>query len=257
MFRATLCSVRGAGACVATLFACTVLLACTEVVEDDPSTLSDPDDEPADDPEDEPAVVHPCGDGDCDRSERGTPVPEADGRRIEVKPEHAPRVLSPMVAVPFDPEAAADEDPIPEGVALAAPRVSELEAEVTVVAELAEDAPVLERPFDAPSPDDAFVTWFTVTEVIAGDVTLGDTVVVTQPLTAGFPKSDGFLRPLPGKKYVLLLDRSTEDPDDFVLAGGRTHGHHAFLAEHDDGGFAFERGVPMPLDEIRTARSAR
>lgn len=246
MFRAKLCSVRGAGTCVATLFACTLLLACTEVVDDDPSTFSDPAEEPDDALDDDPVA-----------SQRGTPVPEADGHRIEVKPEHPPRVLEPMVAVPFDPEAAADEDPVPEGVHLAAPDLEKLEAEVTVVAELVEDAPVLDRPFDAPSPDDAFVTWFTVTEVIAGDVALGDHVVVSQPFTEGFPKSDGFLRPLPGKKYVLLLDRSSDDPDQFVLAGGQTHGHHAYLGQDDEGGFAFERGVPMPLDEIRTARSAQ
>lgn len=239
--------VRAIGTAAATTLACSVLVACTENSTQDDSGLQadvvDPDDEPTG----EPSGRLPG---------RGTPVTAVD-HGVSPQPDHAPQVLEPMVAVPFDPDSDEALDSVAIDAHLAQPPIDAIAAQLTVVVELAQDAPTMERAFEAPSAQDTFVTWFAVTEAIAGTATVGETLVVEQALLDGLPKSDGFLRPVPGRRYVLMLDASDADPDHYVIAGGGRLSHFGFLAERDDGAFAYDRGVPMSLDEIRKGRSDR
>lgn len=250
MLRALRSSTRAIGTSTATMVASLALFACAEHpgdVSDHKSDLADQD-----------AAESPaCEPGECDLRARGTRVPEEELNRAEVQAEHEPRVFEPLIAVPVDLEAQDEVDPRPEGLGFVTPRVDDIPAELTVVVRLADDAPTFGRSSGEPSPDDEFVTWFVVTEVIDGRIAVDDRIVLSQPLTNGFAKSDGFLRPQHDRTYVLMLDASASGPDTWVLAGGEARQHQSFLVQNEDNSFAFDRSGSVSLEQVRRERGMR
>jgi len=97
----------------------------------------------------------------------------------------------------------------------------------------------------------ALSTELRATEVLHGSPVTS--VSLVQEAYRGRPLSDGFLRPVLGRRYVLLLVPSRSDPSSWVLARSVRSGRPSWLREQGTTGTFISdlRPAALPLDRVR------